>query len=90
MTTGSGNRPCPQPPHPPTSACATPSTSAGITRTDQGAYGLVSGEKLSDAERDELRWLRNRTIQQRTADVFVQNTTDQRLIRNAFLQGFDT
>ena len=58
--------------------------------TDQGAYGLVSGEKLSDAERDELRWLRNRTIQQRTADVFVHNTTDQRLIRNAFLQGFGT
>jgi len=50
----------------------------------------VGGEKLSDAERDELRWLRNRTIQQRTADVFVQNTTDQRLIRNAFLQGFGT
>ena len=70
----------------------------GITRYEQGAYGLVGGVaegfcaavELSDAERDELRWLRNRTIQQRTADVFVQNTTDQRLIRNAFLQGFDT
>ena len=62
----------------------------GITRYDQGAYGLVGGDELSDAERDELRWLRNRTIQQRTVDVFVQNTTDQRLIRNAFLQGFDT
>ena len=70
----------------------------GITRYDQSAYDLVGGVaagfcaavELSDAERDELRWLRNRTIQQRTADVFVQNTTDQRLIRNAFLQGFDT
>jgi hypothetical protein len=65
-------------------------TRNGITRYEQGANDLVGGEKLSDAERDELRWLRNRTIQQRTADVFVQNTTDQRLIRNAFLQGFDT
>ena len=62
----------------------------GITRYDQGAYDLVGGEELSDAEREELRWLRNGTIQQRTADVFVQNTTDQRLIRNAFLQGFGT
>ena len=62
----------------------------GITRYERSTYDLVGGEKLSDAERDELRWLRNRTIQQRTADVFVQNTTDQRLIRNAFLQGFDT
>ena len=62
----------------------------GITRYDQSAYDLVGGEELSDTERGELRWLRNRTIQQRTADVFVQNTTDQRLIRNSFLQGFDT
>ena len=62
----------------------------GITRYERGTYDEVGGEELSDAERDELRWLRNRTIQQRTADVFVQNTTDQRLIRNAFLQGFDT
>ena len=65
-------------------------TSNGITRYERGTYDLVGGEELSDAERDELRWLRNRTFQQRTADVFVQNTTDQRLIRNAFLQGFDT
>jgi hypothetical protein len=65
-------------------------TCNGITRYDQGAYDLVGGEELSDAERDELRWLRNRTTLQRTADVFVQNTTDQCLIRNAFLQGFDT
>jgi hypothetical protein len=62
----------------------------GITRYERGTYDLVGGEELSDAEREELRWLRNRTIKQRTADVFVQNTTDQRLIRNAFLQGFDT
>ena len=73
----------------------------GITRYERGTYDLVGGEELSDAVtwpkasvaeplRDQLRWLRNRTIQQRTADVFVQNTTDQRLIRNAFLQGFDT
>jgi hypothetical protein len=65
-------------------------TGNGITRYERGTYDLVDGEELSDAERDELRWLRNRTIQQRTADVFVQNTTNQRLIRNAFLQGFDT
>jgi len=26
----------------------------GITRYDQGAYGLVGGEELSDAEREEL------------------------------------
>jgi hypothetical protein len=26
----------------------------GITRYDQGAYGLVGGEELSDAERDQL------------------------------------
>ena len=53
----------------------------GITRYDQGAYDLVGGVaegfcaavELSDAEREELRWLRNRTIQQRTADVFMQN-----------------
>ena len=62
----------------------------GITRYERGTYDLVGGEELSDAEREELRWLRNRTIKQRTADVFVQNTTDQGLIRNAFLQGFDT
>ena len=70
----------------------------GITRYERGTYDLMGGVaagfcavvELSDAEREELRWLRNRTIQQRTADVFVQNTTDQRLIRNAFPQGFDT
>jgi hypothetical protein len=26
----------------------------GITRYDQGAYDLVGGEELSDAERDQL------------------------------------
>jgi hypothetical protein len=26
----------------------------GITRYDQGAYGLVGGEELSDTERDEM------------------------------------
>ena len=36
----------------------------GITRYDQGTYDLVGGEELSDAEREELRWLRNRTIKQ--------------------------
>ena len=73
-------------------------TGNGINRYGNGAYDLVGGVaegfceavELSDAAGDELRWLRSRTIQQRTADVFVQNTTDQRLIRNAFLQGFDT
>jgi len=29
-------------------------TGNGITRYDQGAYGLVGGEELSDAEREEL------------------------------------
>jgi len=29
-------------------------TGNGITRYDQGAYGLVGGEELSDAERDQL------------------------------------
>ena len=29
-------------------------TGNGITRYDQGAYGLVVGEELSNAERDEL------------------------------------
>ena len=29
-------------------------TGNGITRYDQGAYALVGGEKLSDAEREEL------------------------------------
>jgi hypothetical protein len=29
-------------------------TGNGITRYDQGAYDLVGGEELSDAEREEL------------------------------------
>ena len=29
----------------------------GITRYDQGAYGLVGGEELSDTEREELMQL---------------------------------
>jgi hypothetical protein len=29
-------------------------TGNGITRCDQGAYDLVGGEELSDAERDQL------------------------------------
>jgi hypothetical protein len=29
-------------------------TCNGITRYDQGAYDLVGGEELSDAERDQL------------------------------------
>jgi hypothetical protein len=46
-------------------------TGNGITRYERGTYDLVGGEELSDAEREELRWLRNRTIKQRTADIFV-------------------
>ena len=36
------------------SACWARFTFNGITRYDQGAFGLVGGEKLSDAERDQL------------------------------------
>ena len=34
----------------------------GITRYDQGAYGLVGGEELSDAERDQLLHLRSQRL----------------------------
>ena len=34
----------------------------GITRYDQGAYGLVGGEDLSDAERDQLLHLRSQRL----------------------------
>jgi hypothetical protein len=36
----------------------------GIIRYDQGAYGLVGGEKLSDAERDELLQLCRRQVRE--------------------------
>jgi hypothetical protein len=34
----------------------------GITRYDQGAYGLVGSEELSDAERDKLLHLRSQRL----------------------------
>jgi ATP adenylyltransferase len=37
-------------------------TGNGITRYDQGAYGLVGGEELSDAERDQLLHLRSQRL----------------------------
>ena len=53
-------------------------TGNGITRYDQGAYGLVGGEELSDAERDQLLQLCRQRLdafrEQRGEEVFAHRS----------------
>ena len=53
-------------------------TGNGITRYDQGAYDLVGGEDLSDAERDELLQLCRQRLDafrmQRGEEVFAHRS----------------
>jgi ATP adenylyltransferase len=53
-------------------------TGNGITRYDQGAYDLVGGEELSDAERDELLELCRQRLdafrEQRGEEVFAHRS----------------
>jgi ATP adenylyltransferase len=56
-------------------------TGNGITRYDQGAYDLVGGEELSDAERDELQQLCRQRLdsfrEQRGEEVFAYRSRNR-------------
>ena len=57
----------------------------GITRYDQGAYGLVGGEELSDAERDQLLQLCRQRL-----DAFREQRGEEVLGGDGLLGGVNT
>ena len=60
-------------------------TGNGITRYEQGAYGLVGGEELSDAERDQLLELCRQRL-----DAFREQRGEEVLGGDGLLGGVNT